>query len=84
MSGCGCAATLTPRTGVYYSRVMDVTNWSADVEIPDRGGGLVELPTFDGGRVTGLYRVGSDLCVLKSTTALLVYGASPDSYRWWR
>ena len=66
---------------VYYSRVMDVTNWSADVEIPDRGGGLVELPTFDGGRVTGLYRVGSDLCVLKSTTALLVYGASPDNYQ---
>lgn len=66
---------------VYYSRAMDLTNWTADVELPDRGGGFVELPTFDGGEVTNLYKVGSDLCVLKSTTALLLYGASPASYQ---
>ncbi len=66
---------------LYYSRAMDVTDWSADLELPERGGGLVELPTFDGGRVTGLYRVGNDLCILKSTTALLLYGTSPDNYQ---
>lgn len=66
---------------VYYSRAMDINNWTPDVEIPDKGGGFVELPTFDGGEMTGLYVVSTDLCVLKSTTALLIYGSSPDSYQ---
>ncbi|MDR2513952.1 MAG: hypothetical protein LBD02_01945 [Christensenellaceae bacterium] len=66
---------------LYYSRAMDVENWTPSVEIPDQGGGFVELPTFDGGETTGIYKVGGDLCILKSTTALLLYGSSPASYQ---
>lgn len=31
--------------------------------------------------ITNLYSVGGDLCILKSTTALLLYGTSPENYQ---
>ena len=66
---------------VYYSRLLDPEDWSGDIEIPERGGGFVEIPTFDGGIITSLYSVGGDLCLLKTTTALLLYGTSPQNYQ---
>ena len=66
---------------LYYSRMLDPNDWTGDVNTPEIGGGFVELPTFDGGVITNLYGVGSDLCILKTTTALLLYGTSPENYQ---
>ncbi len=66
---------------LYYSRMLDPNDWTGDVETPEIGGGFVDLPTFDGGVITNLYGVGGDLCILKSTTALLLYGTSPENYQ---
>ena len=66
---------------LYYSRMLDPNDWTGDAETPEIGGGFVDLPTFDGGVITNLYGVGGDLCILKSTTALLLYGTSPENYQ---
>ena len=66
---------------LYYSRMLDPNDWTGDVVTPEMGGGFVDLPTFDGGVITNLYSVGGDLCILKSTTALLLYGTSPENYQ---
>lgn len=66
---------------LYYSRMLDPNDWTGSVDTPETGGGFVDLPTFDGGVITNLYGVGSDLCILKSTTALLLYGTSPENYQ---
>lgn len=66
---------------LYYSRMLDPNNWTGDAATPEIGGGFVDLPTFDGGVITNLYGVGGDLCILKSTTALLLYGTSPENYQ---
>ena len=66
---------------LYYSRMLDPNDWSGNVDTPETGGDFVDLPTFDGGVITNLYGVGSDLCILKSTTALLLYGTSPENYQ---
>jgi len=66
---------------LYYSRMLNPNNWTGDATTPEIGGGFVDLPTFDGGVITNLYSVGGDLCILKSTTALLLYGTSPENYQ---
>lgn len=66
---------------LYYSRMLDPNDWTGDVNTPEIGGGFVDLPTFDGGVITNLYGVGSDLTILKTTTALLLYGTSPENYQ---
>lgn len=66
---------------LYYSRMLDPNDWTGDAATPEIGGGFVELPTFDGGVITNLYSVGGDLCILKTTTALLLYGTSPENYQ---
>ena len=66
---------------LYYSRMLNPSNWTGDATTPEIGGGFVDLPTFDGGVITNLYSVGGDLCILKSTTALLLYGTSPENYQ---
>ena len=66
---------------LYYSRMLNPNDWTGDAVTPETGGGFVDLPTFDGGVITNLYSVGGDLCILKSTTAMLLYGTSPDNYQ---
>lgn len=66
---------------LYYSRMLNPNDWTGDAVTPETGGGFVVLPTFDGGVITNLYSVGGDLCILKSTTAMLLYGTSPDNYQ---
>lgn len=66
---------------LYYSRQLNPNDWTGDAVTPETGGGFVDLPTFDGGVITNLYSVGGDLCILKSTTALLLYGTSPENYQ---
>lgn len=66
---------------LYYSRMLNPNDWTGDAATPEIGGGFVDLPTFDGGVITNLYGVGGDLCILKSTTALLLYGTSPENYQ---
>lgn len=66
---------------LYYSRMLNPNDWTGDASLPEMGGGFVDLPTFDGGVITNLYSVGGDLCILKTTTALLLFGTSPQNYQ---
>lgn len=65
---------------VYYSRAYAPFDWTSDIDHPESGGGFVDIPTWDGGKITGLFSDGQDIVVTKNTTMFRLYGTTPADF----
>jgi hypothetical protein len=63
-----------------YSAPYDFTDWDADAEIPEDGGGDIRIPSWDGDSFSALVPLGSQLIAFKEDTVWRVYGTNPGEY----
>ena len=66
--------------GVFYSRAFSPDDWSGDSENPESGGGEIQLPTFNGGRILALQNLFDDVLVFKQRDLYRVVGTYPGNY----
>ena len=65
---------------VYWSRAFEPNDWSGDPSNPDAAGGVVNIPTFNGGRVIALRTLFNDVLVFKDDDLYRVVGTYPGNY----
>ena len=65
---------------VYWSRAFDPSNWAGDPENPDGAGGVVSLPTYNGGRVIALRTLYGDVLAFKDDDLYRIVGTYPGNY----
>lgn len=75
----GSGITLEP-DAVYWSRAFDPEDWSGDEDNPDAGGGVVMIPTWNGGRIRALRALFNDVLVFKDEDLYRIVGTYPGNY----
>ncbi len=65
---------------VYWSRAFDPADWSGNEDMPEQGGGVVLIPTWNGGRVVALRALFNDVLVFKDDDLFRVVGTYPGNY----
>ena len=65
---------------VFYSRAFSPDDWSGDTENPESGGGEIQLPTFNGGRVLAIENLFDDVLVFKERDIYRIVGTYPGDY----
>lgn len=63
-----------------YSAPYDFTDWAADVDIPEDGGGDILLPTWDGDSFTAMAQFGNYLIAFKNHSIWRVSGTDPGVF----
>lgn len=65
---------------VYWSRAFDPEDWSGDLDNPDAGGGVVLIPTWNGGSVRSIRTLFNDVLVFKDQDLYRIVGTYPGNY----
>jgi len=65
---------------VFYSRAFSPDDWSGDTENPESGGGEIQLPTFNGGRIVAIENLFDDVLVFKQRDIYRIVGTYPGNY----
>ena len=65
---------------VYYSRAFAPDDWSGNPDSPESGGGEIQLPTFNGGRILALRNLFDDVLVFKQRDLYRIVGTYPGNY----
>lgn len=65
---------------VFYSRAFSPDDWSGDTENPESGGGEIQLPTYNGGRVLAIKNLFDDVLVFKERDIYRIVGTYPGDY----
>ncbi len=60
---------------VYYSNAFNIEQWDSQL-----GGGYIDIPSFDGGIITGVTSLYSDLLVFKEYSLYRIYGTYPGEF----
>ncbi len=76
----GAGAPGEPDT-VYWSRQFDVGDWTGDVNDPDNGGGFLQAPTWNGGKIRLISALFGDIVIFKDQDVLKVSGTYPGEYQ---
>lgn len=76
----GAGAPGEPDT-VYWSRQFDVGDWTGDVSDPDNGGGFLQAPTWNGGKIRLISALFGDIVIFKDQDVLKVSGTYPGEYQ---
>lgn len=63
-----------------YSKPFDPTDWAANTEIPEDGGGDIRQPSWDGDSFTHMVQLGSQLICFKKQRIWRVLGTDPGEY----
>lgn len=63
-----------------YSKPFDPTDWTANTEIPEDGGGDIRQPSWDGDSFTYIVQLGSQLICFKKNRIWRVLGTDPGEY----
>ena len=63
-----------------YSKPYDPTDWAADVDHPEDGGGDVMQPTWDGTSFTALVSFGDQLLAFKQNRVWRIVGTDPGVF----
>lgn len=63
-----------------YSKPFDPTDWTANTEIPEDGGGDIRQPSWDGDSFTHMVQLGSQLICFKKQRIWRVLGTDPGEY----
>lgn len=75
-----CAGDPSYPDRVFYSRAFAPFDWSGDTDHPENGGGFVDIPTWDGGKITSILSDGQDVLVGKTTSVFRLYGTTPADF----
>lgn len=67
---------------VYFSKDLDIDDWTIpiDEEEANQHGGLIDVPTWDGGKIIGLKVLFGDLFVFKNKNIFRIFGTYPGNY----
>ncbi|MEG1515255.1 MAG: hypothetical protein RSD95_10255 [Clostridia bacterium] len=65
---------------VYWSRAFDPSNWTGDALNPDAGGGVLQIPTWNGGSVEAIRALFGDVLVFKDEDLYRIVGTYPGNY----
>lgn len=65
---------------VFYSKPYDPFDWTADTELPEMGGGVINQPTWDGDAFISLNPFGGYLLAVKPHTVFEIRGTDPSSF----
>lgn len=65
---------------VYWSRAYDPQDFTGDAALPEKGGGMVLIPTWNGGGVRQLMTLFGDVVVFKDYDIHRVIGTYPGNY----
>lgn len=63
-----------------YSKPYDPTDWDADDDHPEQGGGSIQQPSWDGDSFTSLKAFGDQLIAFKEHKVWRVYGTNPGEF----
>lgn len=63
-----------------YSKPFYPTDWAANTEIPEDGGGDIRQPSWDGDSFTHIVQLGSQLICFKKNRIWRVLGTDPGEY----
>ena len=65
---------------IYYSRPYDPFDWTGRDDMPEQGGGMIQLPTWDGDAFIALEPFGGYMLAVKQRTVFEVRGTDPSSF----
>lgn len=65
---------------VYWSRAYDPKDFTSDPQLPEKGGGMVLVPTWNGGSVRALMTLFGDVVVFKDYDIHRIIGTYPGNY----
>ena len=65
---------------IFYSRPYDPFDWTGNPETPELGGGMIQLPTWDGDAFIALEPFGGYMLAVKPHTMFEVRGTDPSSF----
>ena len=65
---------------IYYSRPYNPFDWTGNPETPETGGGMIQLPTWDGDSFIALEPFGGYMLAVKQHTVFEVRGTDPSSF----
>ncbi len=65
---------------VFYSRPYNPLDWTADLETPELGGGMIQQPTWDGDAFIALEPFGGYLLAIRRRSVFELRGSDPGSF----
>lgn len=65
---------------VYWSRPFDPEDWTGDEDLPEAGGGVLLIPTWNGGSVRAIRTLFDDVLVFKDEDVYRIVGTYPGNY----
>ncbi|MFL0197396.1 hypothetical protein ACJDU8_17775 [Clostridium sp. WILCCON 0269] len=67
---------------VYFSKDLDIDDWTIPIDEAEANqhGGLIDVPTWDGGKIIGLKVLFGDLFVFKNKNIFRIFGTYPGNY----
>lgn len=65
---------------VYWSQAYNPQDFTSDVQLPEKGGGMVLIPTWNGGAVRALMTLFGDVVVFKDYDIHRIIGTYPGNY----
>ncbi|AZV56082.1 hypothetical protein [Clostridium sp. AWRP] len=67
---------------VYFSKDLDIDDWTIPIDEGEANqhGGLIDVPTWDGGIIIGLKVLFGDLFVFKNRNIFRIFGTYPGNY----
>lgn len=74
------AGILDEPDALYWSRPFNPEDFTGDAQTPEAGGGVLLLPTFNGGRVLSLRALFGDVLVFKNEDLYRIVGTYPGNY----
>lgn len=76
------ARTATYPSRLYYSRLKNAEDWTANTSDTSLSGGYVDINPDDGDYITGIVAQQSRLIIFKRFAVYALYGYKPDNFQW--
>ena len=74
------AVTAAEPDRVYWSESFAPDNWELNAQLPDTGGGFMDVPTFDGGRIRAVIAAFDDVLIFKDRSMHRLNGTYPGDF----
>ena len=77
-----CAGDSENPNRVYFSKDFDIHDFTTPLEEGEANmhGGFIDIPTWDGGKITALHVLFNDVIVFKTKNIFRVFGTNPSNY----
>lgn len=65
---------------IYWSESFEPDNWEVNFDLPDAGGGFVDVATFDGSRIRAIVAAFDDVLIFKDKSMHRLNGTYPGEF----